>query len=254
MIITTPAENTLTATELQGHVILITGAGDGIGRAVALACAQRGATVVLLGRTVAKLEAVYDQIVANGAPEPAIYPMNLQGASAADYAQLANTLEGHFGCLHGLINNAANLPYLSRLKDYEPDDWLHTLQVNLNAPFLLTQACIPLLQAAPAASAIFTGDQTLASQPAFGGAYAISKRSLHHLTTLWAHELARTTVRVNLMDPGPTQTRLRKMIFPGEANTTLATPAQLAPSYVWLLSSQSNQVHGQVVQPASPAT
>ena len=249
MRLTTPPRDTLSTTELQGHTVLITGAGDGIGRAVALTCAQRGATVILLGKTVSKLEAVYDQIVASGAPEPAIYPMHLQGASTADYAQLANTLDSHFGCLHGLVNNAASLPYLSRLKDYEPDDWLQTIQVNLNAPFLLTQACLPLLQTAPTASVIFTGDSTLADQPNFGGAYAISKRSLHHLMTIWAHELKRTSVRVNLMDPGPTQTRLRKTIFLGEANTALATPDTVAPNYAWLLGPQSANVHGQVVQP-----
>ncbi|MEL6710744.1 MAG: SDR family NAD(P)-dependent oxidoreductase [Pseudomonadota bacterium] len=246
---TTRSEETHDTASLQGHVILITGAGDGIGRAVALACAGQGATVVLLGKTVAKLEAVYDQIVASGAPEPAIYPMHLQGASAADYVQLANTLDNHFGCLHGLVNNAASLPYLSRLKDYEADDWLQTIQVNLNAPFLLTQACLPLLQAAPAASIIFTGDSALAEQPAFGGAYAITKRSTQHLMTLWAHELECTRIRVNLIDPGPTRTRLRKTIFPGEASTVQATPEQVASSYVWLLGSQSLSVHGQMVQP-----
>lgn len=251
MLTAPPEQGSHQATDLQDHVILITGAGDGIGRAVALACARQGATVVLLGRTVAKLETVYDQIVASGAPEPAIYPMHLQGASAADYAQLANTLDSHFGCLHGLVNNAASLPYLSRLKDYEPDDWLQTIQVNLNAPFLLTQACLPLLQAAPSASVIFTGDSTLADQPAFGGAYAIAKRGLHHLMLLWAHELRRTPVRVNLIDPGPTRTRLRKTIFPGEADTVLVTPDKVAPGYVWLLGPQSTGVHGQVVQPVS---
>lgn len=248
MPLTAPPADTLSATELQDQVVLITGAGDGIGRAVALACAQYGATVVLLGKTVAKLEAVYDQIVATGAPEPAIYPMHLQGASTTDYAQLANTLDNHFGGLHGLVHNAANLPYLSRLKDYEPEDWLQTVQVNLNAPFLLTRACLPLLQTAPAASVIFTGDRALTDQPVFGGAYAVTKHSLHHLMTLWAYELQRTQMRVNLIEPGPTRTRLRRMIFPGEVSTTLATPEQVAPGYVWLLGPHSADVRGQVVR------
>ena len=233
---------------LQEQVILITGAGDGIGRAVALASAQQGATVILLGKTVAKLEAVYDQILALDAPEPAIYPMDLQGASPEDYAQLANTLDNNFGKLHGLVNNAAVLPYLSRLKDYEPDDWLNVMQVNLNAPFLLTQACLPLLQRAPAASVIFTGDTGLAESTAFGGAYTISKQSIVQLMEIWANELRRTTVRVNLMEPGPTATRLRKMIFPGEQNAQLHTPEQVASRYVWLLGEESQAVHGQLIK------
>lgn len=243
-----PASSTL----LKEHIILITGAGDGIGRAVALAAAQQGATVILLGKTVAKLEAVYDQIVAQGAPEPAIYPMDLQGASPEDYAQLANTLDNNFGKLHGLVNNAAVLPYLSRLKDYEPADWLNVIQVNLNAPFLLTQACLPLLQRAPAASVIFTGDTGLAESTAFGGAYTITKNSIVKMMEIWANEMRRTTVRVNVLEPGPTATRLRKMIFPGEQNAQLHTPEQIASRYVWLLGEESQTVHGQLIKPNDP--
>jgi NAD(P)-dependent dehydrogenase (short-subunit alcohol dehydrogenase family) len=235
-------------TLLQGRVIVVTGAGDGIGRAVALVCAKHSATVVLLGKTVAKLEAVYDQIAASGAPEAAIYPMNLQGANVEDYTQLANTLENNFGCIHGLVNNAAELPYLSRLKDYEQEDWLKAIQVNLNAPFLMTQACLPLLQAAPDASVIFTGDTALANSIAFGGAYAISKNAVTHLMQLWASELSRTNIRVNLLEPGPTATRLRKMIFPGEQNNQLHTPDQVASSHLWLLGMDSQAVRGQVVR------
>ena len=237
---------------LNEQVILITGAGEGIGRAVALAAAQQGATVILLGKTVAKLETVYDQILALDAPEPAIYPMDLQGASPEDYAQLANTVDNNFGCLHGLVNNAAVLPYLSRLKDYEPDDWLKVIQVNLNAPFLLTQACIPLLQTAPAASVIFTGDAGLADSTAFGGAYTLTKQSIVNMMEMWANEMRRTKVRVNVLEPGPTATRLRKMIFPGEKNAQLHTPEQVASRYVWLLGEESQAVHGQLIKAIDP--
>jgi len=247
-MMTIPQTYQASPTLLQDQVILITGAGAGIGRAAALSCARHGATVVLLGKTVAKLEAVYDAILAHGAPEAAIYPMDLQGASPDDYVQLANTLENNFGCLHGLVNNAAQLPYLSRLKDYEPKDWLQAIQVNLNAPFLLTQACLPLLQAAPAASVIFTGDSGLANSTVFGGAYAIAKQAVVHLMQVWANELQRTTVRVNLLDPGATNTRLRKTVFPGEQNHQLRTPEHSAQGYVWLLGQDSRQVHGQIIR------
>ena len=143
---------------LAGRTILVTGAGDGIGKATAIACATHGATVILLGRTTAKLEAVYDAIEAAGGVQPAIYPMNLEGATPHDYTELAETLDKEFGSLEGLVHNAAQLRLLSRVDDYDPETWYQVMQVNLNAPFLLTQACLPLLRKAEDASIVFTSD------------------------------------------------------------------------------------------------
>lgn len=141
---------------LDGRTILITGAGDGIGRAVALACARHGASVVLLGRTIAKLEKVYDEIEAQARGQAAIYPMNLEGAAPEAYADLANTLDVEFGRLDGLLHNAAELGTLTPLGYYEVELWYRVMQVNLNAPFLLTRACLPLLRKSDAASVLFT--------------------------------------------------------------------------------------------------
>ena len=132
---------------LNGRTILVTGAGDGIGRAVALACAERGATIILLGRTVHKLETVYDEIKNNGGPEPAIYPMNLEGASADDYDELNTNIDREFGRLDGLFNNAGWLGASTPIEIYDTELWYKVMQVNLNGPFLLTQACLPLLRA-----------------------------------------------------------------------------------------------------------
>ena len=240
-----PADYHAPSDLLQDRVILITGAGDGIGRAVALAAASHGATVVLLGKTVSKLEAVYDQIDAMGAPQAAIYPLHLEGATPADYDQLALTLQENFGRLDGLLHNAALLPYLSRLKDHEADDWMKIMQVNLNGPFLLTQSCYDLLAASTDASLVFTSDNYGVQAKPFWGAYGISKAAVEFLARTWAAEVEHTTLRVNLIDPGPTLTALRKRVFPGEDNRNLKSPESLVQMYLWLLGPDSANVNGE---------
>jgi len=230
---------------LDQRVILITGTGDGIGRAMAKACAAHGATVILLGKTIRKLELVYDEIEQAGGPQPAIYPMNLEGAAPADYDKLAQSIEQNFGRLDGLVHNAALLPYLSRLKDHEIEDWFKIMQINLNAPFILTQFCLDLLMKSDDASVIFTSDQVGIEAKPFWGAYGVSKFGIEGLARTWAGELARTPVRVNLIDPGPTRTSLRKRVFPGEDNSQLKTPDTLAPLYLWLLGPDSRSVRGE---------
>lgn len=223
---------------LKDRVILITGAGDGIGRQIALACARHGAQTILLGKTVNKLEKVYDEIEALGAPEAALYPLQLEGATPADYAALADILMQQYGRLDGLLHNAAALPYLSRIKDYEPEDWLKVIQTNLNAPFMLSQALLEPLLASPSASVLFTSDQRILGKP-FWGAYAASKAASDVLALTWAEELRNTSVRVNCVDPGPTLSPLRKRVYPGEDNQNIKSPEALESLYLWLLSDDS---------------
>lgn len=230
---------------LQDRVILVTGAGDGIGRAVAVAAAKHGATVVLLGKTVSKLEKVYDEIEQAGAPQAAIYPLHFEGATPSDFDQLALTLRENFGRLDGLVHVAAHLPYLSRIKDYEPEDWMKVMQVNLNGPVLLTQACYELLTASPEASVIFTTDQVAVDVKPFWGAYAASKAALETTARMLVQEMADTPVRINIIAPGPTLTALRKRVFPGEDNSTLKTPDKVAPMYIWLLGRDSASTNGE---------
>lgn len=230
---------------LQDRVILVTGSGDGIGRAAALAYANHGATVVLLGKTVSKLEALYDEIEAAGNATPAIYPMHLEGATPHDFDELANAMESNFGRLDGILHNAASLPYLSRIKDYEAEDWLKVMQVNLNAPFQITQACLPLLEKSQDASVVFTTDGAGRQGKAFWGAYGVSKFGIEGLTQTLAAELENGTIRVNCIDPGPTRTALRKRAFPGEDNATLKTPDTLAPLYLWAMGPDSRGTTGQ---------
>ncbi len=232
---------------LKDRVILITGAGAGIGRTASLAFARHGASVVLLGKTLARLEQVYDEIEAAGGPTPAIYPMHLEGATPHEFDELALKLEETFGRLDGVLHNAAALPYLSRIKDYEAEDWMKVMQVNLNAPFMLTQAVLPLLLQAEDASLVFTSDSVGRKGRAFWGAYAASKFGLEGLMQVLAEELENSNIRVNSLDPGPTRTELRKRIFPGEDPQTVKPPEDLMPLYLWLMGPDSRGTHGQAL-------
>jgi NAD(P)-dependent dehydrogenase (short-subunit alcohol dehydrogenase family) len=234
---------------LSGRTILVTGAGDGIGRTAAIAFAAHGATVVLLGRTIAKLEAVYDIIEAAGGVQPAIYPINLEGATPHDYGELAETLDKEFGSLEGLLHNAAQLRLLSRIDDYDPETWYQVMQVNLNAPFLLTQACLPLLRKAKDASVVFTGDHVGRQAKAYWGAYGVAKFGLEGLMRLLAEETRDSSnIRVNSFAPGPTRTKLRLLAFPGEDTETLKTADSLVPDYLWLMGPDSIGTSGQALE------
>jgi NAD(P)-dependent dehydrogenase (short-subunit alcohol dehydrogenase family) len=170
---------------LDDRVVLITGAGDGIGKAVALACAGRGATVILLGRTVHKLEQVYDDIKNSGGPEPAIYPMNLEGATPQDYDDLQANIDREFGRLDALLNNAGWLGASTPIEIYDVELWYKVMQVNLNAPFLLTRACIPLLRKSGAGRIVFTADE---KSSAYWGAYGVAKAGQLSLMQILADE------------------------------------------------------------------
>jgi NAD(P)-dependent dehydrogenase (short-subunit alcohol dehydrogenase family) len=233
---------------LKQRVILVTGAGDGIGRAAALSFAAHGATVVLLGRTTAKLEAVYDEIEAAGHPRAAICPLNLEGASPKDYEDLAARLDEEFGKLDGLLHNASILGALSPLEHYDITLWYRVMQINLNAPFLLTQACLPLLKKAHDASVLFTSSSVGRAGRAYWGAYAVSKAGNENLMQILAQEVqANTRVRVNTINPGKVRTRMRAQAYPGEDPNTLPVPADIIPAYLYLIGSDSIAVNGQAV-------
>lgn len=230
---------------LQGRFILVTGAGDGIGRAAAKSYARHGATIVLLGRTIKKLEETYDEIVAAGSPEPAIYPMNLQGATPRDYQDMVNTLEREFGQLHGVLHNAALLGRRTPLGQYPPEEWQQLLQVNLTASFLMTQALLPLLALAADASVIFTSSGVGRRGRAYWGAYAVSKFAVEGMMQVWAEELSEiSNVRVNSINPGATRTRMRADAYPGENPDQNPTPDEIMPLYLYLMGPQSRHLNG----------
>lgn len=238
-----PADYAPAADALAGRVVLITGAGAGLGRAVALACAAHGATVVLAGRTVAKLEATYDAIRAAGGAEAAIYPINFTGANWNDYEQLAATLEREFGRLDGLVHCAAHFKGYAPLADTDPRDWMEALQVNVTAAFALTRHCLALLEKVGDASVVLLSDECGRRGRAYAGAYGISKFALEGLMQVWAQELeSGGRVRINTLDPGPLDTALRRR---GYADSHGARdPAAAAPAVLWLLGADSRPASG----------
>lgn len=237
----------------RDRVILVTGAGDGIGRAVSTALAREGATLVLLGRTLKKLERVYDEIEAAGGAQPAIYPMNLEGASPDDHGELAVRLEAEFGRLDGMLHNAAELGDLRPLQHYDPYTWVRVLQVNLTAPFLLTRSCLDLLRRAPSASVLFSYDTVAELGKAYWGAYGVSKAGLLALMRILSQELEdNTRIRVNAIDPGPTLTALRLAAFPAEDRERLPAPDDVVPWYLHLLGSDSEGRNGELVRVGDP--
>ncbi len=241
-----PSDYQATPRLLADRRILVTGAGDGIGRAVSLALAGHGATVILLGRTVHKLEAVYDQIIDAGGPQPALYPLNLAGAAPDDYQQLATRVEAELGGLEGLVHNAGILGSLSPLLHYDETEWMEVMQVNVNGAFFLTRACLPLLERAADASILFTSSNVGFHGRAYWGAYAVSKFASEGLMQVLAEEVeASGTLRVNSFNPGRVRTNMRAAAYPAEDPQSLLAPEEIVMPYLYLLGPDSRGINGQ---------
>jgi len=238
---------------LRGRNILVTGAGDGIGRAAALTFARYGATVLLLGRTLSKLEAVYDEIEQAGGAQPALLPLNLSNATMVDYQQLANMIEQEIGGLDGILHNAAILGPLTPLQMYDPDTFDDVMNVNMRAPFQLTQTLLPLLRLSKDASVVFTSSSVGRTPRAFWGAYAISKMGVEGLSKMFSDELANVSaIRFNCINPGPTRTNMRAHAYPGENPFNLPIPEDIMPTYLYLMGADSHGVTGQSLDVPRP--
>lgn len=231
---------------LDGKIILVTGAGDGIGRAAAITYARYGATVLLLGKNQQKLEAVYDEIDAAGFPQPALLPFDLSNTDPSAYKQIAETIRAHFGKLDGILHNAGVLGDRASIESTKPKTWYETLQINLHAPFLLTQSLLPLLRIPDTASIVFTSSGVGRKGRAYWGAYAVSKFATEGLMQVLADEMESTSrIRVNAINPGPVRTAMRAKAYPAEDPSTLITPDALMNTYVYLMSNDSIGCHGQ---------
>ncbi|HLR17127.1 MAG TPA: YciK family oxidoreductase [Alcanivoracaceae bacterium] len=224
---------------LQGKVILVTGAGDGIGRAAALTFAEHGATVILLGRTPEKLERVYDEIERRGGPQPAIVPMNLAVVTPDQCLELSNMLGAAFPQLDGILHNASSLGNITPIENYDEGTWDTVMQVNVNAGFYLTRALMPMLRASNDARIVFTSSSVGRKGRAFWGAYAVSKFATEGLMQVLADELENTgNITVHSINPGGTRTDMRAQAYPGEDPLTRKTPEEIMPAYLYLFGPE----------------
>jgi NAD(P)-dependent dehydrogenase (short-subunit alcohol dehydrogenase family) len=231
---------------LEGRVILVTGASDGIGKALACRVAALGAQVVLHGRNVKKLEAVYDHILTlSGAPRPSIAVLDLAIADGDAYVSLAASVEQEFGRIDGLVHNAGILGPRYSVEQYDLAEWQRVLHVNLTAPVALTQVLLPLLRKSADPSIIFTSSGLGRRGRAYWGAYAVAKFGTEGLCQVLADETRHVPVRVNCINPGPTRTNMRLQAYPAEDRDALKTPEEILSTYVYLLGPDSKGVTGQ---------
>lgn len=232
------------ADAFKGRVILVTGAAAGLGRAVAKACAQSGATVVILDKQVSRAEAVYDEIMEAGWPEPAIYPLDMQGATVKDYAEMAENLREQLGGLDGIVLNAAWLSAFTPVRHYEPELWSKMIMVNMHANFMLVQACLPLLEESQSASIVFADHE---SNKAYFGAFGVAKAGTRAFCDILAAEYddPKHFIRVNAVDTGPIRTSMRTQNYPGENPNTVARPEALVGPFLFYLGPDAGQRTGE---------
>ncbi|MEO8753560.1 MAG: SDR family NAD(P)-dependent oxidoreductase [Casimicrobiaceae bacterium] len=247
MTSTAPPSDLSVPLSMRNRVILITGASGGLGAPLARACAALGATVILHGRVVRKLEALYDEIVEAQQPEPVILPLDLAKATADDFGTVAAALQEQLGRLDGLVHTAALLGTLGPLEHQSFDSWLSLLRVNVAAPMGLTRALMPLLNASPDASVIFTLDNRGEQPRAFWGGYAVTKAGVATLARELADEWEnREHLRINAVVPGPIRSPLRGRTHPGEDRASLPLPEALVPLYLHLLAGQGKADSGRL--------
>lgn len=234
--------------QLTDQVILITGAGGGLGGSAALTLARLGAHIILLDKSIAKLEAIYDAIIAENAPEPIMYPFDLAGATEQDYQELADKIDQTYGSLQGLLHSAVEFTSFAPMAMTSTKDWGYSLNVNLNAPFLLTRVLLPVLQKSTHASIVFTSDSSARMAKAYSGAYGVAKIAVEGYAKILADELESPgKIRVNILIPGPVDSPLRKHAYPAENKSKLPDMNSLAPVYSYLFGSESIGITGQAL-------
>jgi NAD(P)-dependent dehydrogenase (short-subunit alcohol dehydrogenase family) len=233
---------------LKGRAILITGAGSGLGRALALGCARAGASVILSGRNGAKLDRVYDEIEAMGAPQPAIAVLDLAVATAVDYDRLARVIDEEFGKLDGLVHAAGLLGDRTPLEQYDVPTWCKVLHVNLTAPFILTQVLLAALRRSEDASIIFVSSGVVKQPRPFWGAYAVSKTGLESVRSMLSEELeGEPNIRVNSVNPGRMRTAMRAAAYPAEDPNTVPTAESVSGAFLYLLSAHGRGIDGRFI-------
>ncbi len=227
---------------LIDKLVLITGSAQGLGKASALKLASLGATIILLDKDLAKLEGVYDEIIASNYPEPILYPLDLLGATTSHYQDMQDALL-KFNKLDGLVHNAAIIGTMMPIEQYDIKIWYKVMQINVNAPFILTQYCLPLLLKSKDARIVFISDKLAKKPKAYWGAYGVSKSALQAMAMIIADELEKTNIKTNTLDTGAMKTKLRSMSHPGENLDLLNTPEQISPAIAYLFSDEAKKLN-----------
>ncbi|MEG3753531.1 YciK family oxidoreductase [Psychromonas arctica] len=230
---------------LNNKTILITGAGDGIGKALAIKCASLGAKVILLGRTLSKLDSVAQQIALLNKQSAEPIQLDLNGATEEHYVNLAEHIKSEYGYLDGLVHNASQLGKLCKFTEIETETWHEVMQTNVNAAFLLTKQLLPLLQQADNASTIFTTSSVGHKGRALWGTYSVSKFATEGMMQVIADEYNKSSMRFNAVNPGGTRTSMRASAYPEEDTNRLKTPEEILDTYLYLLGDDSLEVTGQ---------
>ena len=233
---------------LKNKVILVTGAGDGIGRSAAINYASQNATVILLGKTKAKLEKVYDEIEKHGYPTPSISLMDLLVADGNDYQDLVDNLLMEFNQLDGLLLNAAILGDRSPIEQYDVQKWVETIHINLTSQFILVKTLLPALKKSEDASVVFTTSGVGKIGKAFWGAYSVSKFGVEGLCQILSEEFDNdTSIRFNCINPGAVQTKMRREAYPLENPEDLLAPEEIMEKYLWLMTEDSKNITGESI-------
>lgn len=221
---------------LSGKTILITGAAGGLGAALAQQCAKLGADLVLLDRNRRGLSLLSDRMVDQGLTAPGLYPMDLAGAGVVDFNELAETVRTEYGGLYALIHCALDFDGLQPLDQIEPQDWLKSMQVNVNAPWLLSCALLPLLKNAKNARLFFMLDDLDLVTGAYWGAYGTGKAALAGMVRQFNETLGNTQVIVRGLNPGAMRTGFRAMVYHAENPMEQPDPAIAAGRVVDMLT------------------
>ena len=231
--------------ELEGKVILVTGANRGFGLAITMDLAKAGATVIMLGRDLGSLEYAYDAVVDAGYKEPILYPLDLEGATPENYQELQDNILDKFKKLDGLIHNAAILGTQMPIDQYDIKLWYSTLQINLSAPFMLTQFLIPALMKSDDARILFLSSTVGRKARAYWGAYSVSKFGIEGFAKTLSEELEKTQITVNTINPGKIRTEMRRTAYPAEDASSVPMPEEKSSVIVYLLSNEGSKINGE---------
>jgi NAD(P)-dependent dehydrogenase (short-subunit alcohol dehydrogenase family) len=239
-----PSSHKVREGELEGKVILVTGANRGFGFAMTMDLSKAGATVIMLGRDLGSLEYAYDAVVDKGFQEPILYPLDIEGATPENYQSLQNEIFNQFQKLDGLVHNAAIIGTMMPVDQYDIKLWYSTLQINLNGPFMMTQFLIPLLNKSEDARILFLSAEQGREAKAYWGAYGVSKFAVEGFAKTLSEELEKTNIRVNTLDPGVMRTEMRRAAYPAEDTTKNPLPESKSPAIVYLMLPVSSKYNG----------